>query len=150
MKNMSRIRTLFLGAIFASLSFLSLQNSKAVEADCFVLPSNTVSAPCPSDTKFTGTMVLPASTSISLIAANVTMDPNSTSLPLPGQFTRLTIIAPINSTFNICWLGGTCSATIGEAIGQGTNVASDTINLMGNSNAPTFFSTAGATLTFRN
>lgn len=150
MKNISRMRTLFLGAIFASLSFLSLQKSWAVEADCFVLPSNTVSAPCPSDTKFSGTIILAAATSTSLIAANVTMDPNSAVLPLPGFFKRLTIIAPTNGTANICWFGGTCSASVGEAIGSGTNIGTDTINLMGNTNAPTFFSTSGVTLTFRN
>lgn len=148
MKNI--LRTLFLAAIFA-LSYLATPKiAVAAEADCFVLPSNTVSAPCPSDTKFSGTIILPANTSTSLISANVTMDPNSAVLPTAGNFKRLTIIAPTTGTANICWFGGTCSASVGEAIGSGTNIGTDTINLMGNTNAPTLFSTAGVTLTFRN
>lgn len=137
-------------AAFFLLAAGIVKEGIAVEADCFLQPSVGSPVPCPADTKFSGTIVIPAATSTSLIAANVTMDPNSAALPVPGAFTRLTVLAPAAGTVNICWLGGTCSASVGEVMGVGSNVGTDTVNLTGGQAAPTFYSTAGITLSFRN
>lgn len=97
----------------------------------------------PPVTTYQGTMTLSAATSTSLIAANVTMAPNSAALPAAGAFARLVIIAPgTGCAFTINWHGGTATATSGEQFG-GANLSSDTVNLTGQANAPTLFSTAG-------
>lgn len=100
-------------------------------------------------TTYSGRMTLTAATSTGLIAANVTMDTNSAALPAAGSFARLVIIV-MTGTANVCWFGGTASASLGEAMGDGTNVGTDMVNLTGAANAPTLFSTAGATIYFRN
>lgn len=97
----------------------------------------------PSVTTYQGTMALTAATSTTLTSGNVTMGPNSAALPAAGSFARLVIIAPAGCTFNVLWQGGTATATNGEQMGSGTNVSSDTVNLTGNANAPTLYSTAG-------
>lgn len=108
----------------------------------------------PPNTTFSGSIVVPGGISVSLLASGgggtVTMDPNSGALPGPTGFGRLLIIPPASGTINVCWLGGVCSASVGEAMGNGTNVGTDTMNLTGNAAAPTLFSTAGATVYFRN
>jgi hypothetical protein len=124
-----------------------------------LLVSARVQAQTPANppplTTFSGNIVVGAATSTSLIAANVTLDPNSGALPKPGNFSRLVIIPPASCVVNICWFGGTCSATAGEPMGSGTNVGTDTVNvattpLGGTPAAPTLYSTAGCTVYFRN
>jgi hypothetical protein len=114
-----------------------------------ISPSQTVVTTQPVTT-YQGTMVLAANTSTPLTSGNVTLAPNSAALPAAGSFGRLVVIAASGSSFTVNWFGGTATATSGEPMGAGTNIGTDTVNLTGNANAPTFFSTAGATLYFRN
>jgi hypothetical protein len=120
-----------------------------------VVPSNcTVLTPCfvtgtitgtvttvPTPMTYQGTMTLAAATSTALIAANVTM--TFGTLPAPGAFVKLVLIAPQGCTFTVNWDGGSATATSGEQMGVGTNVGTDTVYLTGLANAPTLFSTAG-------
>jgi hypothetical protein len=94
-------------------------------------------------TTYSGTISLTAATSTPLTAANVTMSPGSPALPPPGGFGKLTIIAPGSGCqFTVNWQGGAATATSGEQFG-GTNLSSDTVDLTGQANAPSLFSTAG-------
>jgi hypothetical protein len=99
----------------------------------------------PATTTFEGTMTLAAATSTSLIAANVTMAPNSAALP--ATFTTLTVSNTGTTPAFVCWFGGAASATSGcETLAAG---ASDAVSLAHFATPPTFFSTAGTTLAFR-
>jgi len=94
-------------------------------------------------TTYQGTIILPAGQSTPLTAANVTMSPGSGALPQPGSFGRLTFIAPGSGCqFTVNWGGGIATATSGEQFG-GSNISSDTVDLTGQLNAPTVFSTSG-------
>ena len=111
-----------------------------------VSPGGAVATGAPT-TSYQGTMVLTAATSLAMTSGNVTMS-NSTVLPAAGSFVKLTVINVGANPAYACWLGGTASTSAGcELLAAG---ASDTVNLYGNANAPTFFSTAGSTLSFRN
>ena len=101
-------------------------------------------------TNFSGHIALTAATSTALTSGNVTMDTNSAGLPSAGAFQRLQVVAPSGGTVNVCWFGGTCSATTGEALGAGTYLSGDSANLTGQAAAPTMYSTVGATVYFRN
>ena len=110
--------------------------------------TGTVSS-TPSVTTYSGTMTLSAASSTGLIAANVTMAPNSAAIPAAGAFAKLTVIntGATNGAY-VCWFGGTCSATAGgELLAAG---ASDTVNFTGTAAAPTLYSTSGTTLAFHN
>lgn len=99
---------------------------------------------------YQGNITLAAATSTGLIAANVTMSPNSAALPAPGAFKLVTFIIPAACAVTPNYFGGTATATSGTPMGSGTNVGFDTVNLTGVAAAPTLFSTAGCTnISFR-
>ena len=115
------------------------------------LASGTALIANSSVTTFQGVMTLTAATSTALTSGNVTLSPNSAALPAAGSFARLVLLIPSSCSVTVNWLGGTATATSGEQMGSGTNVGTETVNLAGNSNAPTLFSTAGCTnIQFRN
>ena len=96
-------------------------------------------------TTFQAQMTLSGATSTTLTTGNVTI--NAAGAALPPTFQRLTIINTGTNLAYVCWFGGTCSTTAGEALPGG---ASDTVNLNGFTTPPTLFSTLGTTLSFRN
>ena len=97
---------------------------------------------------YQGTLTLSAATSTTLIAANVTMAPNSATLPATFNGDTLTVINTVSvNTMYVCWGGGTASATSGcEPILPG---AGDTVTLKGTGSPPSMFSTSGTTVAFR-
>lgn len=96
-------------------------------------------------TTYQGTIALTAATSTTLTSGNVTM---ASSTVLPGTFQKLTLINVGSNAGNVCWFGGTASASAGcELLAPG---ASDTLFLNGFATPPTLFSTAGTTFSFRN
>jgi hypothetical protein len=110
--------------------------------------TNTIGAVTSPTTTYQGTLALTAATSTALTSGNVTMAPNSAALPAAGSFLKLVVIVSGTNPVYVCWFGGTCSATSGsELLAVG---AIDAPNLAGSANAPSFFSTAGSTVSFRN
>lgn len=96
-------------------------------------------------TTYQGTIAV-SNASVALIAANVTMAPNSGACP--KVFGRITIRNVGANTANISWFGGTAGASSGcDALTAGSAV---TVNLGGSSVAPSFLSASGTTLSFRN
>lgn len=106
-----------------------------------VIPAVAFAAP----TTWQATMTLAAATSTALTSANVTTAPNSAATP--AGFGVLTVINGGTNTAVMCQFGGTCSATAGgEPLAPG---ACDTVDIVPQS-VPTFYSTSGTTLSFRN
>ena len=98
-----------------------------------------------------GRIVLSGNTSTSLVAANVTMAPNSAALPLKTFFVLNFVNESTTNSAYICIMGGTCSASAGGTIiAPGATIYLTFPNPGANQVAPTLFSTTGATIDFWN
>lgn len=142
--------TLFPLGAFAQQTVINgyLDTTKTPPSSSIVTPLQGLPNVVP-ETTYQGSLALTANTSTSLITANVTM---ASSTVLPANFYNLTVTNTGTNPAFACWFGGTASASAGcEYIGANTTmVARTTVNLNGATTAPTFFSTSGTTLTFRN
>jgi hypothetical protein len=99
-----------------------------------------------------GQIVLSANTSTSLVAANVTMAPNSQALPLKNFYVLNYLNESTTNSAYICIGGGTASATSGcTYIGPGATIyLTFPQGVSGGQVAPTLFSLSGATIDFWN
>lgn len=99
-----------------------------------------------------GQIVLSANTSTSLVAANVTMAPNSQALPLKNFYVLNLLNESTTNPAYICIGGGTASATSGcTYIGPGATIyLTFPQGVSGGQVAPTLFSLSGATIDFWN
>ena len=99
-----------------------------------------------------GSIALSANTSTSLVAANVTMAPNSQALPLKNFYVLNFLNESTANSAYICIGGGTASATAGcTYIGPGATIyITLPQGVSGGQVAPTLFSLSGATVDFWN
>ena len=91
-----------------------------------------------------GSIALSANTSTSLVAANVTMAPNSQALPLKNFYVLNFLNESTANSAYICIGGGTASATAGcTYIGPGAAIQITFPNPGAGQVAPSLFSTSG-------
>ncbi len=96
-----------------------------------------------STSTYQGTLTLSAATSTAVSTLTLS---NSTTFPSP--IGKMVIINVGANSVNVCWFGGTCSATGGsELLAAG---ASDTFFLTAAVTSPTVYSTSGTTLAIHN
>ena len=107
-----------------------------------------LSAQAQQASTYAGTLATGTATSTALIAANVTLAPNSGTLPTGTRpFNNLVLTNVGTNVGYVCPFGGTCSASAGGlAVAAGATVTL----FLATQTAPTVFSTSGTTFSFHN